>query len=383
MSLAENLLNSLDETAYANARIAGGGVEEEHIVVDASRTITVPANLKTIAVKGDKDIETVTIDCIRYWDGHDLSQFAVYINYILPNGDESTYIPENLTVFEDMFSFTWTIGREITSYQGGITFWIVAKLTDESGNLIKQWSSFQNSEFTIAQGGDKIYVPETQTEKDVISQVLAVSTNAAQRAEEAAGIAMTISNSALIDLQQTRYGETNGGINIWSATFASGGKRDLIVKDGSTPFIGTNGNWWIGNTDTGVPASGSSGGGSGGSVKMAYGSYVGNGDSDMSSGYQTTIYLGFTPLFIIVQMKNPQPFTWPNGNVDYEHGGTELIALKGLGRRLSTFVDYTAESDDILHGIEWDSDGVRLWGQDEAVQYNVAGCEYIYFAIGE
>ena len=256
MSLAENLLNSLDETAYANTRIAGGGVEEEHIVVDASRTITVPANLKTIAVKGDKDIETVTIDCIRYWDGHDLSRFAVYINYILPNGSESTYIPENLTVFEDMFSFTWTIGREITSYQGGITFWIVAKLTGESGDLIKQWSSFQNSEFTVAQGGDKIYVPETQTEKDVISQVLAVSTNAAQRAEEAAEIAKTISDSALIDLQQVQHGEGDGDINIWRATFADGSVSDLVVKNGLTPFIGSNGNWWIGDRDTGIGASG-------------------------------------------------------------------------------------------------------------------------------
>lgn len=30
-------------------------------------------------------------------------------------------------------------------------------------------------------------------------------------------------------------------------------------KDGETPFIGSNGNWWIGNTDTGVPAAGQKG----------------------------------------------------------------------------------------------------------------------------
>lgn len=248
MSLAENLLNSLDETAYANARIAGGGVEEEHIVVDASRTITVPANLKTIAVKGDKDIETVTIDCIRYWDGHDLSQFAVYINYILPNGDESTYIPENLTVFEDMFSFTWTIGREITSYQGGITFWIVAKLTDESGDLIKQWSSFQNSDCTIAQGGDKIYVPEKQTDQDVISQVISVSREAATRAEEAVNKseeavtkAEELIDNTIISLEQTQIGEGDGGINVWTATFANGKTSNFVVKNGTKGANGIDG----------------------------------------------------------------------------------------------------------------------------------------------
>ena len=30
-------------------------------------------------------------------------------------------------------------------------------------------------------------------------------------------------------------------------------------KDGQTPFIGANGNWWIGETDTGVQAQGETG----------------------------------------------------------------------------------------------------------------------------
>ena len=196
MSLAENLLNSLDETAYANTRIAGGGIEEEHIVVDASRTITVPANLKTIAVKGDKDIETVTIDCIRYWDGHDLSTFAIYINYILPNGDEGTYIPENITKLDDIFTFDWKIGSEFTYSQGKLTFWIVAKLTDNSGTLVRQWSSFQNSDCTIAQGGDKIYVPEKQTDQDVISQAISISRASAETAEQQANLAKEAATDA-------------------------------------------------------------------------------------------------------------------------------------------------------------------------------------------
>ncbi len=30
-------------------------------------------------------------------------------------------------------------------------------------------------------------------------------------------------------------------------------------EDGNTPFIGENGNWWIGNVDTGIPATGPTG----------------------------------------------------------------------------------------------------------------------------
>ncbi len=39
----------------------------------------------------------------------------------------------------------------------------------------------------------------------------------------------------------------------------SGGKDGADGADGQTPFIGTNGNWWIGTTDTGVLAQGTNG----------------------------------------------------------------------------------------------------------------------------
>lgn len=160
--------------------------EEEHIVVNSNREITVPNNLKVIAVKGDKDVETVTIDCVRFWDGNDLSTFAVYINYTLPNGKNGTYIPKKLIVKENVFSFDLVIGRHISSYVGRFTFWIVTKLTDDDGNLLQQWSSFQNHDCSIEQGGDKIYVPEEQTDKDVISQAISVSRQSAQQAQESA-----------------------------------------------------------------------------------------------------------------------------------------------------------------------------------------------------
>lgn len=183
MSLAEEMLATMSASDESVSYLAD---EEPHIIIDGTRKIIVPNALKLIAVQGDKDIETVTFDCVRYWDGNDLSSFAIYINYILPNKAEGTYIPQNVTRFDDIFSFEWKIGKEITHTKGSLTFWIVAKLTNDYADVIKQWSSLQNSECTIAQGGDKTYVPESQTDKDVISQVLSVSQASALRAEEAA-----------------------------------------------------------------------------------------------------------------------------------------------------------------------------------------------------
>ena len=208
MSLAENLLNSLDEAAYQNTRIAGS-VQEEHIKVGQDRVITVPNSLKTIAVKGDKDIETATIDCVRYWDGHDLSTFAIYLNYILPNGDEGTYIPKSISKTEDAFSFDWLIGSELTYAQGKLTFWIVTKLTDDNGELVKQWSSFQNSDCSIAQGGGKIYVPEKQTDQDVISQAISISRESAETAKQQAKLAKDAAEKAATDAREAAEDEVS------------------------------------------------------------------------------------------------------------------------------------------------------------------------------
>lgn len=236
MSLAENLLNSLDETSY-QMRIAGS-VQEEHIKVGQDRVITVPNALKNIAVKGDKDIETVTFDCVRYWDGHDLSTFAIYINYILPNGDEGTYIPESITRSEDVFSFDWEIGSEITYFQGKLTFWIVAKLTDDSGVLIKQWSSFQNSDCTIAQGGDKIYVPEKQTDQDVISQAISISRESAEIAKKEAKSAKESADLAVLYNGKSAYAYAKeGGYTGTEAEFGPDINPDNIKAE-VTPVKG-------------------------------------------------------------------------------------------------------------------------------------------------
>lgn len=150
MSLAENLLNSLPtENAIEDY---SDNEEEEYIVIDNTRKITVPTKLKTIAVTGDKDVETVTFRCVRYWDEHDLSAFDIYINYILPNGESGTYIPQTKGVYDYYFEFQWIIGWEITRYKGGLSFLITALENSNDGTLSYQWSSLMNNDCTIAQG---------------------------------------------------------------------------------------------------------------------------------------------------------------------------------------------------------------------------------------
>lgn len=111
---------------------------EPHIIIDKKRHITVPDELKRIAVQYDHNIETVTFDCPRYWDGIDLAntdEFVIYINYVLSNGDLGSYIVDKTKVEIDdtdstMMHFPWTISRNVTKAQGGFKFLVCIKAVE-------------------------------------------------------------------------------------------------------------------------------------------------------------------------------------------------------------------------------------------------------------
>ena len=103
-------------------------IVEPHIVIDRNRTITVPDQLKRIAVQFDHNVETVTFDCPRYWDGHDMSVMEVYINYKRPDGKIRKYTADNVTVDDSdntIMHFDWTITNDVTSVNGNRRFFIV------------------------------------------------------------------------------------------------------------------------------------------------------------------------------------------------------------------------------------------------------------------
>ena len=149
MSQAEELLNSLsagDTTETAT---------EGHIIIGNDRFITVPEELKRIGVQYDHNIETVTFDCPRYWDGLDMSQMVVYINYMLPDRTKGCYIADNVTADDTddtIMHFDWTISRNVTQVKGDIFFLVCIKKTDENGDEVNHWNSELCKDIYISEG---------------------------------------------------------------------------------------------------------------------------------------------------------------------------------------------------------------------------------------
>ena len=168
MSQAEELLNSLsagDTTETAT---------EGHIVIGNDRFITVPEELKRIGVQYDHNIETVTFDCPRYWDGLDMSQMVVYINYMLPDRTKGSYIADNVTADDTddtIMHFDWTISRNVTQVKGAIFFLVCIKKTDENGDEVNHWNSELCKDIYISEGLE-CGEPIAEAYPDIITSLL-------------------------------------------------------------------------------------------------------------------------------------------------------------------------------------------------------------------
>lgn len=173
MSLGTELLDEISQNGVAVASVDPS--TEEHIVVNDNRFISVPSSLKRIAVQFDHDVETVTFDCPRYWDGLDMSAMAVYINYMLPNKAKGYCIAKNVIIDEsdsNVIHFDWTIGNGVTYVSGPLSFLICIKKTNSQGEVINHWNSELNTEMYISDGleCDDPYIPDFY--KDVVTDLL-------------------------------------------------------------------------------------------------------------------------------------------------------------------------------------------------------------------
>lgn len=168
MSQAEDLLTTL--TADQST--------EEHIVIKPDRYIVVPDALKRIAVQGDHNIETVTFDCPRYWDEHDLSTMIIKINYIRSDTKTGGFKAKNIRVDEtdnSIIHFEWTVSGNVTEVNGTLTFLVCAtKVSEEDGIVQSRWHSELNSDMYISKG-ETDHGDETLSElyPDIITQILA------------------------------------------------------------------------------------------------------------------------------------------------------------------------------------------------------------------
>lgn len=253
MSKAEELLNSL-ASYRAVARLIDP-IEEPHIVIGADRYITVPDELKRLAVQYDHNIETVTFDCPRYWDDHDMSEMGVYINYMLSDETVGIYKAQNVRVDDDdssIMHFEWTINNDITTVSGNIVFLVCVKNVDEYDIEYNHWNTELCKDCYVSEGMEPdadIFDPE-----DPYSRVLEAFIHIS--GDEPASIPVlwldTVGGSNVIDYNTKTTGVT-GKINPYSKVleeFVHISEDD--PKNTPVLWICSHDSTSIGDTDTSV-----------------------------------------------------------------------------------------------------------------------------------
>ena len=153
MSLADELLNNLTDEEIAVYTTEDA--EQNHIVIGADRFITVPSELKRIAVQHDENVEVVTFDCPRYWKNLDMSKMKIYINYMLPSGKLGCYCANNVVIDEldtNIMHFDWNITSNATPEKGTLSFLVCIKKKDAGGKTKNHWNSELNREMYVSAG---------------------------------------------------------------------------------------------------------------------------------------------------------------------------------------------------------------------------------------
>lgn len=148
MSQAEDLLNELSESDVWED-------SNNHIIIGSDRFWTVPDDVKKIAVQYDHNIETITFDCPRYWDGRDMSKMIVYINYMRADDEKGQDLATNIFVDEEdetIMHFNWTITGHLSAIAGPVTVLVCIQKVAEDGTEQNHWNSELCTELFVSEG---------------------------------------------------------------------------------------------------------------------------------------------------------------------------------------------------------------------------------------
>lgn len=164
MSQADELLESITSESYG----------DDNVVVGIDRFVYVPESLKRIAVQYDHNIETVTFDCPRYVDSHDMLDMQIYVNYIRADGVRGSHLCTNVIVDStdgNTIHFDWTVSGHVTCVDGHLSFMVCAKEVDVDGNEIVHWNSEINTDMYVSPGIKHIDMTLAKY-PDVIAQLI-------------------------------------------------------------------------------------------------------------------------------------------------------------------------------------------------------------------
>lgn len=263
------------------------------LVINPFTRIITPKNRNTKSVyvaKGDHNSVIVAFELPRYVDGYDMSdKDVIHIHYanMGENGETSKGVSDAVNVVvekdditgEDIVVFGWLIPNTATRYTGvvsiGITFESYENI-DGKVQEVYSWSTAPYGKIIVrdsmdfdAEAVEREYNYLVTTCNAIVSEAIkknfsdeiTTALNEALASGEfkgEKGDPFTYDDFTAEQLEALKGKDGKDG-TMYFEDLTEEQKATLKGKDGLTPYIGANGNWWIGTTDTGVKAEGKDG----------------------------------------------------------------------------------------------------------------------------
>ena len=253
MATTEELLAQLEAEAQSETPVC--------VIDPETRTITVPPEYQLLGVENDKRVERIPFRCPKIvGDNKDLSQdFILFINYVNANGDPDAYRIDDMAVDGDNITFSWLLEEKVTLYQGDIQISFCGIIPgDEQEDPDKnRWGTTINTDCTVLTGL-KCTQQVAENNPDALAQIWAAID---ELKAGGGGSGAPVKDGREIEIQnngtaiQWRYVGDESWTDLVQLSEITGEKGD----PGTTPTIGENGNWYLGDEDTGKPSRGEKG----------------------------------------------------------------------------------------------------------------------------
>ena len=256
MQTTEELLAQMEAEAQSETPVC--------IIDPDTRTITVPPEYQLLGVENDKRVERIPFICPKIvGDNKDLSQdFILFINYVNAKGDPNAYKINDMQVESDNITFSWLLGENVTLYQGNIQISFCGIIPgDEQDDPDKnRWGTTINTDCTVLTGL-KCTQQVAENNPDALVQIWAAidelkagGGGSGTPGKDGREVELQNSGTAI----QWRYVGDESWTDLVQLSEITGTKGDP-GDNGITPHIGENGNWYLGDEDTGKPSRGEKG----------------------------------------------------------------------------------------------------------------------------
>lgn len=257
MATTEELLAQLEAEAQSETPVC--------VIDPETRTITVPPEYQLLGVESDEKVERLYFQCPKIvGDNVDLSQLILFINYQNAGQEIDAYKITDVETDGDNITFSWLLDRKVTAYrttqQNKLGFSFCAQKADEDGTLTQEWNTTVNTECSVLEGLEAQEHIEEENSAAIaqiwqaIDELKAGGGGGGTPGKDGREIELQNSGTAI----QWRYKGDDEWIDLVLLSEITGAKGDP-GENGITPTIGENGNWYLGETDTGKPSRGEKG----------------------------------------------------------------------------------------------------------------------------